>query len=289
MKSNIVLIDTLEVRVAHELLVEKRLLCYAKYISSVVIDRTLYARFKINPNKYAMKGKYVRTESLEQVLIVLSEFVKELNIDITDISIFRIDIAADFNNSYKEDFKLWLYIFELLTIGKVGSKWYNINLDTYRPNNIRYKGNKLAIAFYDKEDESKGKDIYKSRLELRYSKIENSDINKIFKKYKKNIKSIDKNVAATEKHIANKLFKLYKEDGYKTLSEFVRVNNSYIATKGVLRQLHSSIGLEGNIETWVKGYQRTNKLKFIKKAEVKAVRKKILDGLKLYENIIENL
>lgn len=287
MQNNKILIDTLEVRVERSLYALAPNLNYVKVIGAIEVEEKIYTRFKVNPNKFYLESEYIRTTQLEQVINILRIFANELNIDISEIHIYRMDIAADFKKSYDEAFKLWLFVFEALTLERNGSNWYNTNLKTYKPNCIRLKDKGFCIALYDKEDESNGRDIFKSRLEMRYSQIKNSDIYGTFSKYETDIRNIDQNIKDVEHLIVCKLTKLYNDGEYKSLSEFVRVNEAYISTRDILKKLYYNIGFKGNFDNWLKGYRKIHDIKFITLSEVKAVKKGMLQGLRLYKGIVK--
>ena len=206
-----------------------------------------------------------------------------------DVSLNRIDIGIDTELDFYDNFKYFLYIFELCTYGdKRGDKWYTTNLNTLKNNTIKQLGRKMQIVFYDKADESSGRHLYNTRMEFRYIDIESNDFKKHIDKLIELINSIDQNIELLNKNMSNRLVRLYdhefKISSVKTLSEFVRKFDRYIYTSEIMESLYKHSGLKGNYKDWIRNFRRINNLEFFTASNIKEYQADCIRSIKKYKN-----
>jgi hypothetical protein len=237
-----------------------------------------------------VKGHYNRLETLTEHMEALKMVLKQFGIEVNeDLTLNRVDIAIDTSMLFKDYFKYFLYMFELLTYGdKRADKWYTTNLNTLQNNTIKQLGRNLEIVFYDKNDESKGRHLYNTRMEFRYKQLTSLDFVKHIDKLIVLIGSIEQNVELLDKNMGARLIKLYdmemKEGNIKTLSEFARKFDRYIYTDFIMEALHNHSNLKGNYKSWIKNFRRTNIMEFFTNANVEQYQKNCISSLKRYKN-----
>ena len=236
------------------------------------------------------KGHYNRLTTLSNHIEEFNQMVHDFNIsNDADIELNRVDIAIDTNLDYYENFKFILYMFELITYSdKKSDKWYTTNLETLQENSTKQIGRKRDIVFYDKEDESKGRHLFNTRMEFRYKDLKSLDFIKHINKVIDLINSIEQNIELLDKNMTNRLIRLYGKEinngNVKSLSEFVRKFNKYIYTTEIMKDLYDGTGLTGNYENWIKRYRKSNKLEFISKSRIQRYRIETVKSLNLYKN-----
>jgi hypothetical protein len=238
------------------------------------------------------QGHYNMLTTLTQNEEEFEAMLNDFEVLIKDnVKLNRIDIALDSSLDFDENFKYFLYMFELCTYGnKKADKWYTTNLDTLKNNSIKQIGRKLQIAFYDKADESNGRHLYNSRMEFRFLDISCKDFKFHLEKLINLINSIDQNVELLDKNMGERIISLYndaiKKHEVKTFSEFVRRYNKYIYTSNILKTLYEYVGLNGSYNNWVREFRRSNKceLKFFTANDVKKYKADCIRSIKSYRN-----
>jgi len=258
------------------------------YIKSRVVDAEK-GTMTIGMSLNRRRGHYNRLNSLSEHIEEFNQMIddfKIINKDIIELN--RVDIAIDTNLDYYENFKFFLYMFELITYDdKKSDKWYTTNLETLQENTIKQYGRKREIEFYDKEDESRGRHLYKTRMEFRYKEIKSTDFIKHIDKVFNLVDAMTQNIELLNQNMSNRLIRLYNKEiqnkNVKSLSEFVRKFNKYIYTNEIMRDLYNKTGLTGNYENWIKRYRKSNKLEFISKHKVEQYKKDCIKSLKVYK------
>lgn len=236
------------------------------------------------------QGHYNRLTTLSENGEEFKAMLKELEVVIhEDVKLNRLDISIDTELNFDDNFKYFLYMFELCTYSdKRADKWYTTNLNTLKNNSIKQLGRKLQIVFYDKNDESNGRHLYNSRMEFRFLDISSSDFKKHIDKLITLINSIEQNIELLDKNMGERIIRLYdhemKLEGVKSLSEFVRKYDRYIYTTKILKALYEHVGLNGTYVSWIKNYRRTNKLDLFTANDVKKYQSNCIRSIKAYKN-----
>lgn len=236
------------------------------------------------------QGHYNRLTTLSENEVEFKAMLKDFGVIIDDdVKLNRLDIAIDTELNFDDNFKYFLYMFELCAYSdKRADKWYTTNLNTLKNNTIKQLGRKLQIVFYDKADESNGRHLYNSRMEFRFLDISCSDFKKHLDKLINLINSIEQNIELLDKNMSERIIRLYEREierkDVKSLSEFVRKYNQYIYTTNILKALYEHVGLKGNYAEWLRKYRRTNKLDFFTIADVRKYKSNCIRSIKAYKN-----
>ena len=232
--------------------------------------------------------------SLKEQKEVIKAVLENVGVNTTLADLNRVDVAIDLDIDFVKNFKLLDFLHSLLIASEYGSALISINKKTYKKNSIKLlRQTSFELVFYDKEDESKGKAEYKTRLEFRYKRkiIGNLDIpvgetiarlnGGQVKKNKQiiticpcidNMKIVEKQ---TLEILKNKWNEYIEERKKPNFSEFARCNADLIYTRDMLQELYRYVGLKGSFNEWLKklkkGYteQGQKSIEFISKGEMK--------------------
>lgn len=231
-----------------------------------------------------------------KLIIGLEEYIESFNlaldkigvIDKMDYELNRVDIAIDSDLEFKDNFKWFLFLFELVTYGNEKSdKWYTTNLNTLCNNTIILKDRTVEVCFYDKREESNDKHLYNSRMEWRFKRAGNNDFNVYLDRLISRLYGLENNIEPLERNMANRLIRLwnkeYNEGQIRNFSEFVRKYSNYFYTVGVLKMVYAVTGLKGSYKNWLIKFRQSNPLKFYNKSNVKQYKKNIIRSVKKYK------
>ena len=216
-----------------------------------------------------------------------SEYTKRLdvmldNIEIIDkneININRLDICVDFEDSYKK-----LYMLGKVVLGLLYCEKTNIDFNflvtsnelTGKKTHLRLKSNRFEVAFYDKEDESKGQHKYKTRFEFRF-KGETIEIGKEIKLIKDLIKDLRKlkneNILGNLENLyAEKIVNTIKESkNLKTLLDYLKAFPEDLITRECVKKAYKELNKDKtteNFDSWFKTLKRYD-IKLHKWADIK--------------------
>ena len=238
------------------------------------------------------QGHYNRLTTLSENGEEFKAMLKDFGVVIhEDVKLNRLDISIDTQLDFDDNFKYFLYMFELCTYtDKRADKWYTTNLNTLKNNTIKQMGRKLQVVFYDKNDESNGRHLYNSRMEFRFLDISSADFKKHIDKLTELINSIEQNIELLDKNMSARICRLYdnaiKKHDVKTLSEFVRMYDKYIYTSNILKELYDYVGLKGTYNNWLREFRRNNegKLKLFTTNDVKKYKADCIRSIKAYKN-----
>lgn len=236
------------------------------------------------------QGHYNRLTTLSENGVEFQAMLKDFGVIMQqDVKLNRIDIAIDTKLNFNDNFKYFLYIFELCTYSdKKADKWYTTDLNTLKNNSIKQIGRKLQIVFYDKNAESNSRHFYNTRMEFRFLDISSTDFSKHLDKVINLINSIEQNVELLDKNMSERIIRLYEcemqQGVVKSLSEFVRKYDVYVYTKEILKNLYSHSGLSGTCANWIKNYKRINKLELFTATDVKNYKANCIRSIKAYKS-----
>ena len=286
------IIDTMEIKIELSNLndfnkIELEQYGFVKSVRLDIKENKSYVIIALSLNR--VKGHYARINGLRAYNKTFVEVMGMFGVVIQeDIKLNRIDIAIDSELKFHDNFKYFLYMFELLSYSdKRADKWYTTNLDTLKNHTIKQLGRNLEIVFYDKECESKGRHLYNTRMEFRYKRLSSLDFEANLIKLVNFIKNIDVNINLLNKNMTVRLCRIYDSevvtDKVKNLSEFVRKYDNYIYTKSILDGLHKHSSLKGTSKSWLKKYRERNKLELFTKTNVKDYQQKCIKALNLYK------
>lgn len=229
-------------------------------------------------------GHYNMIESLSEHNKVYGEVMEELGI--SEPVIERVDIAIDNNNSFSDSFKYLLYIFELLTYSeKRSERWITTSLDTLQENTIKSMGRTFDIVFYDKENESRGRHPYKTRMEFRYKRLNTLDVGKQLDKLIALINNIEVNIPLLEKRMIELLTNVYKTNRETNFSDFVKKYDKYFYTKKIMKGVYKNIGKKQNFNQWLSRRNKTKeKVSFISKTDITKFKTDAIKSINEYKN-----
>ncbi len=259
------------------------------YIKSVDTD-IVKGEITVGMSLNRRRGHYNRLITLSENVKEFDEMLKDFGIIIDeDVELNRVDIAVDTELDFHDNFKYYLYAFELLSYeDKKSDKWYTTNLETLKNNSIKKLGRKFQIVFYDKQDESQGRHLYNTRMEFRYLDIQSQDFTKHIDKLIALVDSMSQNIELLDKNMSRRLTRLYRNEikcgNVKSLSEFVRKFNHYIYTDEIMKNLYAESGLKGNYKMWLKDFRKINTLEFYSKSSVNEYKANCIRSLKTYRN-----
>lgn len=254
--------------------------------SFVKENTTQFKRIKMNDDKEKehvstvlhpsrLNGRYADFDTLEEYNDIKNKMYTELTIkDMDNVSILRLDLCVDTRSSFKKCLKfsiLFAGLYELEL--KAPSSWHNA--DFYRPDKInsilvRKRGTELKI--YDKELESCGNALYKTRFEVSYRKYGNASMIDEYAKIDHTIKLLKRlpsNLDNYEAKRAEFLVDMYKElmqdEKIKSFSQFVSQYNEYFCTRNIAYLVYQGAGMKGKFSNWLNNYKKRNTLNFISK------------------------
>lgn len=88
--------------------------------------------------------------------------------------------------------------------------------------------------------------------------------------------------------MAEKLIELWKKQKDKEpklkFTEFVYKYNHYFYSMGIFKKVHSSVGLKGKVNEWLRDFRKNHKLDLYTQKDIKEMSKKIVKSLKTYRN-----
>lgn len=249
-------------------------------------DKEYYV-FKLNLNK--LDGYY-------KPITGLKEYNKSFNVSLEKIGAInesnykldRVDIAIDSDLSFHENFKWFLFIFELVIYGNEKSdSWFTTSLKTLDNNTIILKDSCVEVCFYDKQFESNGKHNHNSRMEWRFKRAGNKDFNVYLDRLISRLESLENNIEPLERHMANRLIRLWNREidkGHiRNFSEFVRKYSNYFYTLEVLKMVYAATGLKGSYKNWLIRFRHNNSLIFFSKSNIKSYKKEMIRSVKKYK------
>jgi hypothetical protein len=286
------LIDTLKIRtvgynlVDYSSLNDKFSFIKKGSVHDEIRDGELYKTLIISAN---MEGeKYKPVFSMSEFEGILDNLYARMGIIESElVELNRIDIAVDSSMDYSENFKMILFLFELLTIEcNKSDKWYTTNLRTLKNNTVISNGRSVEICFYDKKEESLGNHFANTRFEFRFKRVSSKDILLHINKVKCIVNNIDKSIEVLEENMSKRLLNLWtiEKDEVKSFSEFVRKYNKYFFTKNILKYVYKQSGLNGSYTNWIGNFRKTNELKFYSKSDALKFKKAVKKSLKDYIN-----
>lgn len=182
-----------------------------------------------------------------------------------DEKLNRLSISIDTELNFDDNFKYFLYLFELCTNSdKKADKNHTINLNILKNNSIKQLGRKFQVIFYDKNDENDVRQLYSTRMEFRLLGISSNDFKKHIDEFINLIDKIDKKAELINKNMSERIIRLYdyeiNQKSVNSLSEFVRKYDRYIYTTDILKTLYEHMNLRGCYAGWLINYRRKNKI-----------------------------
>lgn len=225
-------------------------------------------RIIINPNK--MHGEVFCYSEFETAMDTIAEGIGSNSYEIR-----RADLKLDsYNEEHHQKFlKLNRYLISLLANAyETKNNYITYDLFTHKHRSTAAKCNRFDIEHYDKDIESDGKDIAKSRLELRSKNGSPSNIEHEFRHHwflRLNKAIRDKNIESTLKRINDELEKIYFRDKdsepvqFTSLKEFVSQYQQCIFTKKQLIELLSRLEIVEKPEQTATYIKKKCKIEFI--------------------------
>lgn len=289
------IIDTLQIRVNINNLDDLNIVTRDnfKYIKKGVNTNLEKQQMLIPMTLHKRKNKdYERlntlTEHKEQFDLMLDDLQVE---DKSEVEVSRIDIAVDSKLDYYENFKFIAYMLELVAYGDSWNKsdrWKTVDMKTLQENSIRQSYARREIVFYDKNSQSKGRDLNNTRMEFRFKDTSSRDWDLHIGKVINLISNMDKNIEGLNNDMIQRLVQLYQVEinnkNVKSLSEFVRKHNDCIYNIDVMKGLYGGVSFEGSHDNWIREYRRDNKLEFISKNMINRYQADVIRSLKEYKN-----
>ena len=288
------IIDTMELRININNFEDMSKITKENYVYITPLKEKInrHGAFKIlkfNPNKV---DGFEMVSSLKELKIILNKALDEMGvIDKTKVIINRVDIAIDCDLDFKanNDFKFLRLIFELVSYEKIYiSRWCSTNMDSHKRSNLFFKSRDIDIDFYDKKEQSKGKHLYKSRMEWRFKRVSTLNYEKHLDKLMVELKLLETKIEDVEKKIAKEILEIWeeeKEEDHKlNFSVFVKRHKELFYTVNVLKMVYAKSGLKGNWKGWLNGFRNTNDfVKFNSKSDVIKFKKEMIKAIKTYK------
>lgn len=204
---------------------------------------------------------------------------------IDDYSIVRADMRFDSyeKEHYRQYAKLNRYLISALAVTyKVNNSYKSTNLFTQKQLSIAIKNKYFECENYDKEAESNGTDIAKSRLEQRSKSFQRNDLKTEFvdawgKRWDKAIQ----NLTLVHKTYNDALERLYKEDRnayptrFRSLTDFIIQYQDCIFCKAQLIDLLSRFEEVKDPKIRAENHKKRYGLEFFSKKDVVAAVKEI--------------
>lgn len=204
---------------------------------------------------------------------------------IDDYSIVRADMRFDSyeKEHYRQYAKLNRYLISALAVTyKVNNSYKSTNLFTQKQLSIAIKNKYFECENYDKEAESNGTDIAKSRLEQRSKSFQRNDLKSEFvdawsKRWDKAIK----NLTLVHKTYNNALERLYKEDKnayptrFRSLTDFLIQYQDCIFCKAQLIDLLSRFEEVKDPKIRAENHKKRYGIEYFSKKDVMAAVKEI--------------
>lgn len=256
--------------------------------TKIDVNGECFAIMVVNLNK--IRGHYARIESLGEYKNTFNEVLGILEvIDKEMVELNRLDVAIDSKKDFHNNFKYFLYLFELMAYSdKRADKWYTTNLNTLKNNTIKQIGRSLEVSFYDKEDESNSRHLYNARMEFRFKRLNKMCFEDNVQKVLDMLKVVESNVEPLNKNMTIRLCRLYdmemKENSVRSLSEFVRKFDRYIYTIEIMKGLYEHSDLKGNCTNWIRNFKRTNSVDFYTNKDIKAYKVDCNKAIREYKN-----
>lgn len=250
------------------------------------IEDNVYKVLKFNLNE--LYGNKLITGVSEHIKSLDISLEKIGVIDKMDYELDRVDISIDTDLEFKDNFKWFLFLFELVTYGNEKSdKWYTTNLKTLSNNTIILKDRSVEVCFYDKKEESNDKYLYNTRMEWRFKRAKNKDFNIYLDRLICRLDGLENAIDSLERNMANRLIRLWNkecsEGQIRNFSEFVRKYSNYFYTVGVLKMVYAATGLKGNYKNWLIKFRQSNQLIFFSKSNVINYKKEMIRSIKKYK------
>ncbi|MGN1319322.1 MAG: hypothetical protein ACI4VF_09940 [Lachnospirales bacterium] len=238
--------------------------------------------FPINANKLYNKEISTLSEFLEAI--------KEIQTDlgISDWVINRVDFAFDSKLKYDDIYKYGLYIISLLSdITKTKNVMDTQDANTRKKRALTIKKTNFEFQIYDKALESNNKHPY-CRFEFRFKNIRSNDIKSIIDRLQGYIDSLPNSIENVETQTINDIYNLWEKENQqgcstqtRNFSEFVRRYNDNIFTRNIAKGLYNKI-LNGDFDSWLKWYKRSNDIKFILKSDIDNISREMKKALDIY-------
>ena len=291
---SVALIDTIQVTVSQcnikDLEIFKERLVAFNYLRELSIieheDIKAYT-FIINVHRLHNYNCIIHLVKFKKVIYDIMNCLELENIE--NFQLNRVDIAIDIDLDFKENVKLLLFLFDLVTVEEnKSSTWITLSKNNLKKNTINLKRRDLDICFYDKADESNNKHVYGTRLEFRFKRLQDNDFKKHINKLINKLINIEKNIELVEKQQVELLFELWNEERkqIQSFSEFVRKYKDYIYTRNILKVLYEESGHVGSFTNWFREFKRANHIGFTlnTKKDILTYKNIIIKAIKRYRN-----
>lgn len=265
------IIDTLSVVIEYSNVNDITIPADMRYFITNEVDKVEEAtkRIKINPHLYN-KGIYEPVYSLKVLKNIISEVLEKLSvINQEDIKLNRIDIAIDNDKDFDDNFKMFLFFFDLYTFEQKkpekfykADRWYTTDMDTLKRTSIKCLNRSVELVIYDKEAESEGKHEFNTRMEFRFKRVKKMDYEKHLKKINESLDAMSDNLKPLEEDMSKRLVKLWarewKTKKVKSFSEFVRKYSDYFYTVNIMKAVYKESGLKGSYSNWIREFRKTH-------------------------------
>lgn len=249
-------------------------------------------RYIYNPNRYddiySHDYKLTKTKEGMDRLMIMNTVINPKEVFKT-----RIDICTDIDMDYYENFKLLNMLHKCFTYSLYSkshgrtSTFIKKNDKTLHENGIVLKNDDYFVEYYDKKDESNGRHLYDTRLEVRLLRIKKQEFEYHIDKCVNLYKATEENFEVVEK-LQSEILKT-EYDYYiannpsATFREFVAKENNSILTMENLRAVYEHANMKGSLRKWLTRYRQGHDLKLVTKTEIKNMAKDVIRSLKEYK------
>lgn len=243
------------------------------------------AVYTMNPNKY---GSTIC--SLADFTQTMEHICDEL--EISDFNIVRLDVAINSPVPYERFYKINNYLKELYAAFLNENNSYLTMGADLKKRSLKVTNRDFELEIYDKDQESKGKDPAKTRIEFRYKRLHKNQTPKdVLKSVCKVLDALPNYISELNKKKIDQLYAEYLKENEKnyegrvtSLPSFVSKYADFIYNTDIMNGLYGKCHT-GKCKNWLYRYRASGKtLTLYTKGDLVAYLKLIKTAVKNYAN-----
>lgn len=214
--------------------------------------------YTMNPNKY---GSTIC--SLADFTQTMEHICDEL--EISDFNIVRLDVAINSPVPYERFYKINNYLKELYAAFLNENNSYLTMGADLKKRSLKVTNRDFELEIYDKDQESKGKDPAKTRIEFRYKRLHKNQTPKdVLKSVCKVLDALPNYISELNKKKIDQLYAEYLKENEKdyegrvtSLPSFVSKYADFIYNTDIMNGLYSKCHT-GKCKNWLYRYRACN-------------------------------
>ena len=243
------------------------------------------ATYRVNPNRY---GETI--SSLANFEETMEHIFDEL--EINEYQIVRLDVAINSPEPYERFYKINNYIKELYsTYLNENNSYLTMGADL-KKRSLKVTNRNFELEIYDKDQESKGKDPAKTRIEFRYKRLhKNQSPEDVLKSVCRVLDALPNYISELNKKKIDQLYAEYLKENEKnyegrvtSLPSFVSKYADFIYNTDIMNGLYGKCHT-GKCKNWLYRYRASGKtLTLYTKGDLVSYLKLIKTAVKNYAN-----